>query len=78
VKESKPDLTKEEKTKQEVADRYSEATSPETLSDLEQEEKIADSNSDDVSNEAQVPFPDGTPDPINNLGSSKREGPSER
>ena len=40
----------------------SDATSKETLEDLEQSEKISDSKSERQSDDSEIPSPDGNPD----------------
>lgn len=57
---------REERTSQ---DRLSEATSEKTVSDLEESEKISDSNPLD---QRSIPAPDGTPDP--DQGSRSADG----
>lgn len=65
-----PDTTKSrapEKRDEEISkDRLSEATSKETVSDLE--EKSSNSNSNKLSDETSIPSPDGTPDPERSRG----------
>jgi|GEM_PF-6864290 len=43
-------------------DREAEATSSETLSDLEQGQEVADSHSTEESQGSEIPSPDGTAD----------------
>lgn len=50
-------------------DRLSEATSEETVSDLEESGKISDSTTSD---ETSIPSPDGSPDP--ERGSGRADG----
>lgn len=60
-----PGTTKSQATEKRDAktshDRLSEATSEETVSDLEESEKISDSKSYKGSDETSIPSPDGTP-----------------
>jgi hypothetical protein len=49
-----------EKSEERSQDRISEATSEKTVSDLEESEKISDSNPVD---QRSIPAPDGSPDP---------------
>ncbi|HAF13567.1 MAG TPA: hypothetical protein DHU55_12195 [Blastocatellia bacterium] len=49
-------------TTQEREERQSDATSKETLADVEKSEKISDSTSESPSDEAELPAPDGTVD----------------
>lgn len=52
----------EGQTRSEMEERQSEATSKETLEDLEKSVKVSDSHTKDAAEGSDVPAPDGLPD----------------